>query len=91
MQNIPEELYEAADIDGSGPLRKFVFITIPHLMPVILTICLLDFLWTFRFLRYGVIMTHGGPAKSSEVLATYVYKVAFNTYRFDRAAAALAV
>ena len=87
MQNIPEELYEAADIDGSGPLRKFVFITIPHLMPVILTICLLDFLWTFRFFDMVWIMTHGGPAKSSEVLATYVYKVAFNTYRFDRAAA----
>ena len=87
MQNIPEELYEAADIDGSGPLRKFAFITIPHLMPVILTICLLDFLWTFRFFDMVWIMTHGGPAKSSEVLATYVYKVAFNTYRFDRAAA----
>ena len=87
MQNIPEELYEAADIDGSGPLRKFLFITIPHLMPVILTICLLDFLWTFRFFDMVWIMTHGGPAKSSEVLATYVYKVAFNTYRFDRAAA----
>ena len=87
MQNIPEELYEAADIDGSGPLRKFIFITIPHLMPVILTICLLDFLWTFRFFDMVWIMTHGGPAKSSEVLATYVYKVAFNTYRFDRAAA----
>ena len=61
MQNIPEELYEAADIDGSGPLRKFIFITIPHLMPVILTICLLDFLWTFRFFDMVWIMTHGGP------------------------------
>lgn len=87
MQNIPGQLYEAVEVDGGGAWRKFWFITIPHLMPVILTICLLDFLWTFRFFDMAWIMTHGGPAKSSEVLATYVYKVAFHTYRFDRAAA----
>jgi multiple sugar transport system permease protein len=87
MQNIPGELYEAIEIDGGGSWSKFWFITIPHLMPVILTICLLDFLWTFRFFDMAWIMTHGGPAKSSEVLATYVYKLAFHTYRFDRAAA----
>jgi len=87
MQNIPGQLYEAVETDGGGAWRKFWFITIPHLMPVILTICLLDFLWTFRFFDMTWIMTHGGPAKSSEVLATYVYKVAFHTYRFDRAAA----
>lgn len=87
MQNIPEDLYEAMEVDGGSSWDKFRFITVPHLMPIILTICLLDFLWTFRFFDMTWIMTHGGPAKSSEVLATYVYKVAFNTYRFDRAAA----
>jgi len=87
MQNIPEDLYKAMDVDGGGPWHKFWLITIPHLMPVILTMCLLDFLWTFRFFDMTWIMTHGGPAKSSEVLATYVYKVAFHTYRFDRAGA----
>ncbi len=87
MQNIPGELYEAVEIDGGGSWSKFWLITIPHLMPVILTICLLDFILTFRFFDMAWIMTHGGPAKSSEVLATYVYKVAFHSYRFDRAGA----
>lgn len=87
MQNIPGELYKAVEIDGGGSWTKFWFITIPHLMPVILTICLLDFIWTFRFFDMVWIMTHGGPAKSSEVLPTHLYKVAFQAYRFDRAGA----
>ena len=52
-----------------------------------LTACLLDFFWTFRFFDMTWIMTKGGPGRSSEVLATYLYKLAFQEYRFDRAAA----
>lgn len=87
MQNIPNELYKAVEIDGGGNWAKFWFITVPHLIPVILTICLLDFIWTFRFFDMVWIMTRGGPAKYSEVLPTYLYKLAFLAYRFDRAAA----
>lgn len=87
MQNIPSELYEAMDVDGGTSWDKFRNVTLPHLTPVMLTVCLLDFFWTFRFFDMTWIMTKGGPGKSSEVLATYLYKLAFQEYRFDRAAA----
>lgn len=87
LQNIPEELYEAMKVDGGTAWDRFWRITVPHLTPVALTICLLDFFWTFRFFDMTWIMTKGGPGKSTEVLATYLYKLAFQEYRFDRAAA----
>ena len=86
-QNIPEDLYEAMEMDGAGAWSKFWNITLPHLVPVMLTICVLDFFWTFRFFDMTWIMTRGGPGNSSEVLATYTYKLAFQAFRFDRAAA----
>jgi multiple sugar transport system permease protein len=87
LQNVPEDLYEAMDVDGGSAWDKFRLITLPHLAPVMLTACLLDFFWTFRFFDMTWIMTKGGPGRSSEVLATYLYKLAFQEYRFDRAAA----
>ena len=87
LQNIPDELYEAMDVDGGTAWDKFRLVTLPHLAPVMLTACLLDFFWTFRFFDMTWIMTKGGPGRSSEVLATYLYKLAFQEYRFDRAAA----
>lgn len=87
LQNIPEEFYEAIEIDGGGTFAKFRHVTVPHILPVVLTICVLDFFWTFRFFDMIWIMTRGGPGGSSEVLATYTYKLAFQAFRFDRAAA----
>ncbi|ARM91917.1 MULTISPECIES: carbohydrate ABC transporter permease [Rhizobium] len=87
LQNVPDDLYEAMDVDGGSAWDKFRLVTLPHLAPVMLTACLLDFFWTFRFFDMTWIMTKGGPGRSSEVLATYLYKLAFQEYRFDRAAA----
>jgi multiple sugar transport system permease protein len=87
MQGIPDELYEAAGIDGAGGWAKFFHITIPYLRPVILTVCLLDFIWTFRFFDMVWIMTRGGPMRASEILPSYVYKTAFEALNFHRAAA----
>jgi multiple sugar transport system permease protein len=87
LQTIPEEVYEAADIDGTTPLQKFWFITIPALRGIILTIVLLDGIWTFRAFDPVYVMTGGGPVNSSQVLPTSIYFDAFQKLRFGYASA----
>jgi multiple sugar transport system permease protein len=87
LQAIPDELYEAAAIDGSGPLQKFRFVTLPSLRGVILTMALLDFIWTFRSFDLVYVMTGGGPVESSQVLATSIYFDAFQKFQFGYASA----
>ena len=48
LQGIPKDFYEAADIDGAKAYQKLIFITIPQLMPIIISISLLDFIWTMQ-------------------------------------------
>lgn len=78
MQSVPDELYEAAAIDGASSWHKFLYITIPHLRPVILTVCVFDGLWAFsRCFDLVWLMTEGGPVGASRVLPTYIYEKAF--------------
>ncbi len=87
LQAIPEDVYEAGDIDGATPLQKFWFITIPALRGIIVTIVLLDFIWTFRAFDPVYVMTGGGPVNSSQVLPTIIYFDAFQKLRFGYASA----
>lgn len=87
LQSIPETLYEAAVIDGATKWNSFWYITLPHLKPVILTVALLDTIWTFRFFDLVWIMTKGGPMKASEIFPTAIYKTAFKGFKFGEAAA----
>jgi multiple sugar transport system permease protein len=87
LQAIPEEIYEAADIDGTTPWQKFWYITIPGLSGIILTIVLLDFIWTFRAFDPVYVMTGGGPVNSSQVLPTIIYFDAFQKLKFGYASA----
>ncbi len=87
LQAIPEDVYEAGDIDGATPLQKFWFITIPALRGIIVTIVLLDFIWTFRAFDPVYVMTGGGPVNSSQVLPTLIYFDAFQKLRFGYASA----
>jgi len=87
LQNISEDIYEAAEIDGAGEWTKLWKITIPIIKPVILTVALLDGIWTYRFFDMVWIMTKGGPISSSEILPTLVYKTAFYSFDFNKAAA----
>lgn len=84
---IPADLYEAARLDGAGRWGRFRYVTIPLLKPVILTICLLDAIWTFRFFDLVWIMTEGGPARATEIMPSYVYKTAFYDFDFNMAGA----
>ena len=87
LQGIPKDLYEAAGIDGANELQKFRYITIPQLMPIIISIALLDFIWTMQVFPLVWMTTGGGPIHATEVLSTYTYKLAFSSYEFSQASA----
>ncbi|MEN5083317.1 sugar ABC transporter permease [Bosea sp. TWI1241] len=87
LQAIPKQLYEAAEIDGATLWEQFRHITLPQLRSVITTIVLLDSIWTFRAFDPVYVMTGGGPAHSSEVLATAIYFDGFQKLRFGYASA----
>ena len=88
LQSIPRELYEAARIDGAGPVRRFFNITLPMLKPVLMPALVLGTIWTFNNLNVIWLVTDQGlPADKSHILVTYVYKAAFFYYRYGYAAA----
>lgn len=87
LQGIPKDLYEAAEIDGADGLETFWYITIPQLMPIIISIALLDFIWTMQVFPLVWMTTGGGPIHATEMLSTYTYKLAFREYDFSLASA----
>ena len=91
MQGIPGELYEAATIDGAGNVQRFRHITLPHLAPIIVSIAMLDFIWTMHLFPLVWMTTGGGPGRSTEMLATFTYKLAFTTFDFSLASASAVI
>ncbi|WLS04897.1 carbohydrate ABC transporter permease [Shinella oryzae] len=91
LQGISKELYEAAGIDGANELQKFWYITIPQLMPIIISIALLDFIWTMQVFPLVWMTTGGGPIYATEMLSTFTYKLAFAQYEFSLASASAIV
>jgi len=87
LQAIPQELYEAAEVDGATPLAKFRFVTLPLLSNVLTVATLLSILWTFNDFNVIYVLTGGGPGTSTDILITYIYKYAFQYLRFGPAAA----
>jgi multiple sugar transport system permease protein len=87
LQAIPRQLYEAAEIDGASLFRQFWHVTLPQLRGVIMTVVLLDSIWTFRAFDPVFVMTGGGPAHASEVLATAIYFDGFQKLKFGYASA----
>ncbi|MCC6630179.1 MAG: sugar ABC transporter permease [Chloroflexi bacterium] len=87
LQSIPRELYEAARIDGAGPLGEFRYVTVPGLRPVSAVIVLMLSLWTFKEFTYVYVLTGGGPGRATETLVLQVYDQAFKYLDFGLAAA----
>lgn len=87
LKEIPGELYEAADVDGANSWQRFVYITLPSLRPVILTVLMLGVVYTIKHFDIVWIMTQGGPANSSHLLSTLSYQLAFRQYQFGVGAA----
>ena len=87
LQSIPEDIYEAADIDGCGSIRKFFSITLPYIKPTVIMTLLLTTIWIFNSFDLIVVITNGGPANYSQTLPSYMYTRAFSSYDFGLAAA----
>jgi ABC-type sugar transport system permease subunit len=91
MQNIPGNLYEAAQIDGANAFRRFLRITLPLLKPSIFLCFVIGMLNSVTSFDLVYVMTAGGPGRATEILVTYIYKLGFTQTRFDYAAAVTVV
>jgi multiple sugar transport system permease protein len=91
LQGVPGELYEAAVIDGANEPQKFRYVTIPHLLPIIISIAMLDFIWTMQVFPLVWMTTGGGPIHATEMLSTFTYKLAFTKYKFSLASASAVI
>lgn len=80
MQAIPADLYDAAKVDGANRWQEFLNVTIPGIRPTLVFMIMMVAVWSFLTFDYIWILTQGGPARSSEVLSTYLYKQAFNRF-----------
>ena len=78
LQNIPNELYECATLDGASGRRQFFFITIPMLAPVVQMVIMLSVLGTMRINDVVLVMTNGQPGGTTEVAMTHILKLFFN-------------
>ena len=87
LLSVPQSLYEAADVDGANGVQKFFRITIPMIKPVIASVALLDAIWSFRLFDLVFLTTGGGPLNATHVLATYTYRLSFESFEFGRASA----
>jgi len=85
--SVPDELYEAAAIDGATGWTAFRRITLPLLTPALLIAALFRYIFAFRLFSEVWLMTGGGPARTTEVLAVYLYLEAFRYNSFGAAAA----
>ena len=91
LQAIPRELYEAAAIDGADAWQRFTRVTLPLLAPTIAITVLLRTIWIANFADLIWVMTNGGPADSTQTLATYIFATAYSKLDFGYASAVAAV
>lgn len=78
LQSVPEELFEAAKVDGADGLSTFRAIVLPHLMPTIRIVALLMTIWSIRRFEIIYLLTGGGPVESTNTLVVNIYRRAFN-------------
>lgn len=86
LKNIPEDLTEAAMVDGAGPVRRFFSITLPLLRPVIFFVMVVDTIVAFQVFDLIYVMTGGGPARASHTMVYMLYEQGFQFFDFGYAA-----
>lgn len=91
LQGIPGDLYESAAIDGATMTKSFLHITIPQLKPILISIAMLDFIWTLQSFNVIWMLTGGGPVNTTETLSIYIYKLAFQKVNYSMAGTAATV
>jgi multiple sugar transport system permease protein len=87
LQNIPRELYEAAEIDGTGPVSRFWHVTVPMLSPTIFFNTIMAVIASFQVFAPAYVLTAQGPEKSTLFYVYYLYNQAFSYFEFGYASA----
>jgi multiple sugar transport system permease protein len=87
LQSIPEELYEAASLDGAGAWRRFRHITLPMLGPTFVFVGVVTMIASFQIFSEPYVMTQGGPLKSTTTLVLLMYEQGFRWWRLGLSAA----
>ena len=93
IQALPQDMYEAAEVDGISTWNQFKHLTLPNLKSALIPLSLLGFIWTFNMFNVIYLMTDGGPnlrfgePGETDILITYVYDVAFRDGAYGVAAA----
>jgi ABC-type sugar transport systems, permease components len=87
LQDIPTEIYEAADIDGANKVSKFFNITLPHLKQILMILLTLTIIWCLRRFTMIWLLTQGGPSRGTETVVIQIYNYAFQFNKMSYAAA----
>jgi multiple sugar transport system permease protein len=87
LQEIPEELYEAAALDGATGWKAFRYVTWPLLRPVVNVVLVLGVVYTLKVIDIILGLTHGGPANATQTIATQSYHLSFTEFDFGQGAA----
>lgn len=87
LQTIPDDLYEAASIDGASAWQTFWRITLPSLRPVLVVALVLDTVWWFKHYTLVYVLTGGGPGNATSIVSISIYREAFDNFNFGSAAA----
>ena len=87
LQSVPEELYEAAALDGAGPWARFVHVTVPNLAPTFLFVGVMTMLGNFQLFAEPYVMTQGGPLRATTTIVMLMYEQGFRWWRMGLAAA----
>ncbi|EOS58858.1 carbohydrate ABC transporter permease [Paenibacillus barengoltzii] len=87
LQGVPEELYEAAELDGAGRFRRFFSITLPMISPTIFFNLIMGIIGGFQYFTQAFVMTNGGPLNSTLFYNLYLYNKAFQDYEMGYASA----
>jgi multiple sugar transport system permease protein len=87
LLNVPPSLYEAAEIDGAGSARKFLYITLPMLSPTIFYTLVQGLIMSFQYFTQAYILTQGGPMKATYFYSLMIYNEAFSNLKMGYAAA----
>lgn len=87
MRNTPQELYEAAQLDGASEWQQFKNITVPLIRPILKVDAVLIITGALKYYDLVAVMTNGGPNHATEVMSTYMYYEAFNVLKFGYSSA----
>jgi len=87
LQAVPNELHEAAAIDGASMWHRFLHVTVPHIRGVVLIATLLSIIWTFADFQLIYVLTKGGPANTTHIFGTYAYQIGLSATEIGMGAA----